>query len=92
MKCKIDIVDLAERIIEALNSSRSRYVKDYGIMIEVCLKMLLSYLQSITVRAIEIDDAVIMSDLLNIGALIPDNKEEEKEIHERARAIKGEIK
>lgn len=88
MKCKIDIVDLRERIIEALNSSRSKYVKDYGIMIEVCFEMLLRYLQSITDRAIEIDDAVIMSDLLNIGALIPDNNEEEKEIHERARAIK----
>lgn len=88
IRVKMDICKLANKIIDALNSSRSRYVKENGIGIEIGLNMLLQYLQEITQRAIDIDDAVILSDLLNIGALIPDSKEEEKEIHERAEAIR----
>lgn len=88
MRVKMDINKLADTIIDALNSSKSRYVKENGFGIEIGLNLLLKYLQEIAERAIEIDDAVILSALLNIGALIPDNKEEEKEIHERAEAIR----
>ena len=91
MRVKMDISKLADKIIDALNSSKSRYVKENGIGIEFGLNLLLQYLQEITQRAIEIDDAVILSALLNIGALLPDDEREEKEIHERAKAIrKGE--
>lgn len=90
VRVKMDINNLADKIIDALNSSRSRYVKENGIGIEFGLNLLFQYLREITQRAIDIDDAVILSDLLNIGALIPDSKEEEKEIHERAKAIRGE--
>lgn len=90
MRVKMDINILADTIIDALNSSKSRYVKENGFGIEIGLNLLLKYLQEIAERAIEIDDVVILSALLNIGALIPDSKEEEKEIHERAKAIRGE--
>lgn len=90
VRVKMDISKLANKIIDALNSSKSRYVKENGFGIEIGLNLLLKYLQEIAERAIEIDDAVILSALLNIGALIPDSKEEEKEIHERAKAIRGE--
>lgn len=88
VRVKMDINKLADKIIDALNSSKSRCVKENGIGIEVGLNMLLKYLQEIAERAIEIDDAVILSALLNIGALLPDDEQEEKEIHERARAIR----
>lgn len=85
MKVKIDINDLVERVMQALNSSKSRYVKENGLVIAVGLNCLMSYLKEITERALKIDDAVIMSALLNIGAILPDSEEEEKEIHERAK-------
>ena len=88
MRVKMDITVLADKIIDALNSSKSRYVKENGIGIEFGLNLLLQYLQEITERAIQIDDAIILSDLLNIGALIPDDEQEEKRIHERAKAIR----
>lgn len=84
MKMKMDINTLTDKIMEALNSSKSRYVKEHGFAIEIGLNIFLSYLKEITERALKIDDAVIMSALLNIGAIIPDSEEEEKEIHERA--------
>lgn len=85
MKVKMDINELCERIMQALNSSKSSYVKEYGFSIEIGLNIFLSYLKEITERALKIDDAVIMSALLNIGAIIPDSAEEEKQIHERAK-------
>lgn len=88
MRVKMDINKLADTIIDALNSSKSRYVKENGIGIVFGLNLFLQYLREITQRAIEIDDAVILSALLNIGALLPDDEREEKEIHERAEAIR----
>ena len=85
MKVKMDINTLTDIIMNALNSSKSKYVKEYGFSIEIGLNLLLSYLKEIAKRALKIDDPVIMSALLNIGAIIPDSPEEEKEIHERAR-------
>lgn len=88
VRVKMDINNLADTIIDALNSSKSRFVKENGFGIELGLNLFLQYLQEITRRAIEIDDAVILSALLNIGAILPDDEQEEKEIHERARAIR----
>ena len=87
MKIRMDLKTLEYKINELINHSKSRYAKEEGYGIVIGLEILNSYLVSICERAIKIDDAIIMCDLLNIGVLKPDNADEERQIRERAREV-----
>lgn len=90
MRVKMDYNTWTKHVVEIVNRSKSEYCKDYGFIVVVGIDIMSSYLKEICERAIKTDDPIILSNLLNLGVIKPDNEQEEKEIHERAKSLREE--
>ena len=90
MRVKMDYNTWTKHVVEIVNRSKSEYCKDYGFSVVIGIDIMSSYLKEICDRAIRTDDPIILSNLLNLGVIKPDNEQEEKEIHERAKSLREE--
>ncbi len=90
MRVKMDYNTWTKHVAEIVNRSKSEYCKDYGFSVIIGIDIMSSYLKEICERAIKTDDPIILSSLLNLGVIKPDNEQEEKTIHERAKALREE--
>lgn len=90
MRVKMDYNTWTKHVVEIVNRSKSEYCKDYGFSVVMGIDITSSYLKEICERAIKTDDPIILSNLLNLGVIKPDNEQEEKEIHERAKSLREE--
>ncbi len=77
LKVKMDYNQFQEIIYKALNSSKSKYVKQWRRGIYTGFEILNQYLKTIARRAIEIQDAALLEDLANLG-IVKEIKDEEK--------------
>lgn len=79
MSIKMDYNELLNKVSKALNTSKSRYVKEWRHSIAVGLEILDSYMRRIAQRAIETQDEDLLEDLANLGLVIKiENEEDEK--------------
>lgn len=90
MRVKMDYNTWTKHVVEIVNRSKSEYCKDYGFSVVMGIDIMSSYLKEICERAIKTDDPIILSNLLNLGVIKPDNEQEKKEIHERAKSLREE--
>lgn len=90
MRVKMDYNTWTKHVVEIVNRSKSEYCKDYGFSVVMGIDIMSSYLKEICERAIKTDDPIILSNLLNLGVIKPDNEQEGKEIHERAKSLREE--
>lgn len=90
MRVKMDYNTWTKHVVEIVNRSKSEYCKDYGFSVVMGIDIMSSYLKEICERAIKTDDPIILSNLLNLGVIKPDNEQEEKGIHERAKSLREE--
>lgn len=68
-RMKLDINHLFEVIDEVLQNSRSKIIRERGFAIAVGLELLQHYLRDIAHRAIELDDDVLISLLVDLHVL-----------------------
>ncbi len=104
MKIKVDIINLFNRAIEAIDNLLKDKVcphceetieTDYETVrdtsgIDTGFQIVTKYLQEIAERAVKIEDAVILECLLNLKC-ISGTEDDEKEIIEKAKNIKEEV-
>lgn len=90
MRIKINLNNLEDKIATLVEKSKSQFCQREGYGILLGLQILNSYLREICERAIDINDAILLSNLMNLGIINADSVEEEKQIHEEANKLRKE--